>query len=52
MIADFTPENGTLAYAGEDMAVRMEIQADGYLRLTAEKEGLSELRVLSRFDTV
>ncbi len=45
-IVDLTFENGALAFADDEIAVRLEMQQDGFLRLTVEREGLSEVRIL------
>ncbi len=47
-LVDLAFENGALTCAAGDMTVCMEFQQDGFLRLTTEKDGQTETRILIR----
>ena len=47
-IVDLTLENGALVFSDDEISVRLEMQQDAFLRLTVEREGLSEVRIMAR----
>lgn len=47
-IVDLAFENGAFSCDAEDITVRMELQQDGFLRLTVEKDGQADVLILGR----
>ena len=48
ILTDLAFENGAMTYTAEDLYAYLELQQDGYLRLTVEKDGESGTRILIR----
>ena len=48
ILTDLAFENGAMTYTADDLSACLEFQQDGYLRLTVEKDGESETRILIR----
>ncbi|MCR4621075.1 MAG: hypothetical protein K5663_03245 [Clostridiales bacterium] len=48
ILTDLAFENGAMTYSADGLSVRIELQQDGLMRLTVQKDGLSETRILTR----
>lgn len=48
ILADLNFENGAFTYAAGDITAKMQLQQDGFLRLTTEKDGQTETCILVR----